>query len=1012
MSDHAPTQQAPPTTVAATPARQAQASEQPFEAMSAVSAISTVGRKLGNQGVQRLARNAAALPRVQRACACGNTAGASGTCDDCRKKEESALQRSAAGTPEANTAPSIVNDVINGGGSPLDPATNTFMSQRFGHDFSDVRVHTDSRAVESARAVSAHAYTVGRSIVFDGGKYSPDTNPGRALLAHELAHVVQQRGAAPAVQSKLTINEPGGADEVEADAMANAALSGADVPPATATPAARSAQRAIVQRATVQTDFQSPATAAQVCLVRLHGDESIALDAARSLRSRYCANLVWVDNPGRCVNVGPSCNVDPNRLFTARDKAFTATCPCPTTARTAGAMTTYDTFRADLIDKIGKCRGGSGGSLSGTLPVISLHNNTPGAPLSINSYTHASNTSRGESHATDTSVSGNPHIESPDPAIPRTDADNFFLVTRGTDFTTLSGRGYNVVQQATGPHSHPGSTAHADAYDDGSLSIALASERFINIEAKKVTGTGRAAQVALETTMGEEALTSYGISAGACPPATGTTPGSGGTPGGGATPGTASPPRSGAGTGNTPTTPKVAPKRASQQGLVPGAGRRVQRRASNSGNGNSAAPRRAITARHVAPGVQRQDAGGPAPAPATLTPMAREAQPAGSTRETAWTPTSTGCRAFVNQSDLDAAKARWAAVLTAMPVTEVIEWIIGVRRPPTAAWNESHTQMTCMLTALQAASRTSGSPITMTRQTDVTQHIVGSTRDGYRNYSDQEGIWNRKYNFTGAKFDRITTRAISACGPQIGAVGDQWDPGNPCHIVCWRNPSTSADTPKATAANERAATAASCALPTGSRNLTPDERQQEILEASSAPGISRHHWGTDYDLFSTEASDWRRRGTGFQDEFEWLMRNASMYGFIQSFTPSSVPTGGSGYMDERWHWSYYPIAQALLEYARGVQGSPVFDYLDTMTPAARDAEIDRIATMLATPGLLAPGGAGPIIFLAQRAMITAVLQQPTINRALAGRWGSSPQFSFIRSHWREYMFNVNETATF
>ncbi|MGH8905071.1 MAG: DUF4157 domain-containing protein [Egibacteraceae bacterium] len=62
-----------------------------------------------------------------------------------------------------------------------------------GHDFSDVRVHTDGKASESARSVQAHAYTVGNDVVFQGGQYSPETDAGKRMLAHELTHVVQQR---------------------------------------------------------------------------------------------------------------------------------------------------------------------------------------------------------------------------------------------------------------------------------------------------------------------------------------------------------------------------------------------------------------------------------------------------------------------------------------------------------------------------------------------------------------------------------------------------------------------------------------------------------------------------------------------------------------------------------------------------------------------------------------------------------------------------------------------------
>ena len=69
------------------------------------------------------------------------------------------------------------------------------MEPRFGHDFGNVRVHFDARAAASARSVNALAYTVGHDIVFSDGAFAPDDPSGRSLLAHELAHVVQQSGA-------------------------------------------------------------------------------------------------------------------------------------------------------------------------------------------------------------------------------------------------------------------------------------------------------------------------------------------------------------------------------------------------------------------------------------------------------------------------------------------------------------------------------------------------------------------------------------------------------------------------------------------------------------------------------------------------------------------------------------------------------------------------------------------------------------------------------------------------
>jgi hypothetical protein len=84
-------------------------------------------------------------------------------CDKCRKKK-AILQRYAADLAP-DTVPPVVHEVLRSPGAPLDPSTRAFMEPRFGHDFSRVRVHADTRAAESARAVKARAYTVGRDVV-------------------------------------------------------------------------------------------------------------------------------------------------------------------------------------------------------------------------------------------------------------------------------------------------------------------------------------------------------------------------------------------------------------------------------------------------------------------------------------------------------------------------------------------------------------------------------------------------------------------------------------------------------------------------------------------------------------------------------------------------------------------------------------------------------------------------------------------------------------------------------
>jgi hypothetical protein len=170
---------------------------------------------------------------LQRKCACGG--GASGDCSECSKKKifglQTKLQVSEPGdmyereadriadqvmaTPPHNAAgtslprigrvarraegptepPGYVDHAIAGPGRPLDPTLRQDMEQRFGRDFSHVRVHVDSRAYESAAALGANAYTLGQHVVFSQGAFDPVSATGRSLIAHELAHTIQQRGS-------------------------------------------------------------------------------------------------------------------------------------------------------------------------------------------------------------------------------------------------------------------------------------------------------------------------------------------------------------------------------------------------------------------------------------------------------------------------------------------------------------------------------------------------------------------------------------------------------------------------------------------------------------------------------------------------------------------------------------------------------------------------------------------------------------------------------------------------
>jgi hypothetical protein len=113
---------------------------------------------------------------------------------------------------EFNHAPAVNPDLesrilsLHGGGQPLPESVQAFFEPRFGYDFCQVRVHADSKAAESARAVNARAFTVGHHVVMGAGQYSPGTAEGRRLLAHELTHVVQQGN--PQAQGKFLTAKP------------------------------------------------------------------------------------------------------------------------------------------------------------------------------------------------------------------------------------------------------------------------------------------------------------------------------------------------------------------------------------------------------------------------------------------------------------------------------------------------------------------------------------------------------------------------------------------------------------------------------------------------------------------------------------------------------------------------------------------------------------------------------------------------------------------------------------
>jgi hypothetical protein len=153
---------------------------------------------------------------IRRSCGCGGHS-LGGVCDACRPLGASLdLGRPA-------TAANAVAEALASPGAPLDPTTRRAMEERFAHDFSNVRVHVGTKAAIGAKALNARAYTVGGDIVFGAGRFTPHTQDGRRLLAHELTHVVQNARGAPRARS---LSQPQDPAEREAKRQADNAVGG------------------------------------------------------------------------------------------------------------------------------------------------------------------------------------------------------------------------------------------------------------------------------------------------------------------------------------------------------------------------------------------------------------------------------------------------------------------------------------------------------------------------------------------------------------------------------------------------------------------------------------------------------------------------------------------------------------------------------------------------------------------------------------------------------------------
>lgn len=336
--------------------------------------------------------------------------------------------------------------------------------------------------------------------------------------------------------------------------------------------------------------------------------------------------------------------------------------------------------------------------------------------------------------------------------------------------------------------------------------------------------------------------------------------------------------------------------------------------------------------------------------------------------------TAASCsRTFATTAALATRKDYWRTQIDNLATTNqtvLINWIIGKQTfsgnsTVQSATREAKAQVDCMRTAINTARRSASSmadPL---------------SRSPTRDFSDQQCIWVWKYFFAASrsglgslcsrtsatyKFGSMTSGAVTTATAAMPSsrshftAGGEWDPvGSGAQARAHRTAWTT--------------------------HLSSDQRQREILQTSSAPGISRHHWGSDVDLGSTTGSDWL--SGGHLELYRWLQANALSFGITQVYTPdrpgytSAAPLSGyAGYIEERWHWSYYPVAQALLEWAQ---------------QPAKKALI--LAALQAAWGDL-------------RTSSTHSAARTSLG------WGSSTNpFSYIETHWETFFFNVNRFVT-
>ncbi|MFI2518176.1 D-alanyl-D-alanine carboxypeptidase family protein [Streptomyces tubercidicus] len=272
-------------------------------------------------------------------------------------------------------------------------------------------------------------------------------------------------------------------------------------------------------------------------------------------------------------------------------------------------------------------------------------------------------------------------------------------------------------------------------------------------------------------------------------------------------------------------------------------------------------------------------------------------------------------KTYTSQQELVEAKNAISEILSSSDPVKTAAWIVGTGDAPTSVKTEMDQQLDALTQAVAAG----------TGAKDPASIVVSRTRDA----ATQRRIWDRKYDFLrrgdggAGTFGTITEESRGQYGDTLGA-GIQWDPDNEAHRIVWSS-------------------------------LTPEQRQIEILQTSTAPGVSQHHSGAAADLFSTEPNDWSNNGP-LAAQYTWLSRNAARYGFIQTYTASSAKDQPA-VSAEPWHWAYAPVSEAILDFIR------------------------------ADPS--------------------------TIRGQLENLWNYAPgRYTYIHENWQNYVFHVNERAHF